>query len=296
MTRLNGPRRVRRSSRLPFLYGSYDLTGFSNHCKIEQPIASGPGAAAPRLHASYLHSLYIPSRFAASRKDRINGSSGFRVDFADEKFSGNVEARHASSDRTKQIGSNGADSAGHAVRKQDVFAGSAIDGDFVADGDARHVGRIDHRHVHGDDAHDWRDRSANKNVSFVAKRAMNAVAITGGEQSNPGRPRRNELRIVSHALPSRNMAQADDARAQTHDRLQRQLALRLFAQLRRIVAGMIAVQNRPGPDHVRPCLGPRGDRSAVREMHDAGIDAKLFQTFQRRIKSLFLLSGLAPGN
>src|SRR5256885_11833924 len=175
------------------------------------------------------------------------------ADFAwisSEKFSGNVEARHASSDRAKQIGSYGADSAGRAVREQDVLAGSAIDGDFVADGDARHVGRIDHRHVHGDDAHDWRDRSANKNVSFVAERAMNAIAIAGGEQSNPGRPRRDELRVVPHALPRRNIAKTDDARAQTHDRLQRQLALGLFAQLRRIVAWMIAVQDRSGPDHV----------------------------------------------
>src|SRR5258706_14258793 len=134
------------------------------------------------------------------------------VDFAreGEKFSGNVEAGHASSDRAKQIGSYGADSAGGAVRKQDVFAGSAIDGDFVADGDAGHVGYVDHRHVHGDDAHDWRDRSANKNVSLVAERAMNAVAIAGGEQSNPGRPRRDELRIESNALPSGSMAHADD--------------------------------------------------------------------------------------
>ena len=106
----------------------------------------------------------------------MNESSRFRVNFEGAKFSGNVEARHASSDRTKQIGSYGTDSAGHAVRKQDVFASSAINGDFVADADARHVGRIDHRHVHGDDAHDWRDRSANENASFVTERAMNAVA------------------------------------------------------------------------------------------------------------------------
>src|SRR5256885_6099635 len=209
---------------------------------------------------------------------------------------GNVKARHASSDRTKQIGSYGADSAGHAVREQGVLAGSAIDGDFVADGDARHVGRIDHRHVHGDDAHYWRDRSANKNVSFVAKRAMNAVAIAGGEQSNPGRPRRNELRIVSHALPSRNIAKTDDARAQTHDRFQRQLALRLFTQLRRIVAWMIAVQDRSGPDHVRPGLRTRSDRGAVREMYDAGIDAELFEPIQRGVEPFFLLARLAHGN
>src|SRR5438445_8260242 len=221
------------------------------------------------------------------------------ADFAwisSEKFSGNVEAGHASSDRAKQIGSYGADSAGRAVREQNVFAGSAINGDFVADSDAGHVGHIDHRYVHGDDAHDWRDRSANKNVSLVAERAMNAVAIAGGEQSNPGRPRRNELRIVSHALPRGNVAQADDSRAQTHDRLQRQLALGLFAQLRRIVARMIAIQNRAGPDHVRPGFRTRSDRGAVCKMHDAGIDAEFFEPIQRGVKPLFLLSGLAPGD
>src|SRR6266705_3926234 len=62
MTRPNGPRWVRRNSRLPFLSGSYDLTGFSNHCKIEQPIAKGPDAAAPAIACQlFAQSVYTLS-------------------------------------------------------------------------------------------------------------------------------------------------------------------------------------------------------------------------------------------
>src|SRR4029077_11103491 len=62
------------------------------------------------------------------------------------------------------------------------------------------------------------------------------------------------------------------------------------------VARVVAIQNGARPHHVRPRFRTRSDRGAVREMHDAGIDAESFQAFDRDEEPLFLLAGLAPGN
>src|SRR6266849_9551011 len=55
---------------------------------------------------------------------------------------------------------------------------------------------------------------------------------------------------------------------------------------------MVAIENRPGPYHVRPRLRPRYDCRAVRQVHDAGINSQSPQPLKRGIKPFFLFAGL----
>src|SRR5260221_549498 len=61
-----------------------------------------------------------------------------------------------------------------------------------------------------------------------------------------------------------------------------------------IVAWMVAIQNRPGPHHVRPGFRPRYDRGAVRQVHNPRIDPQRTQAIECRVKTLLLFACLLP--
>ena len=72
----------------------------------------------------------------------------------------------------------------------------------------------------------------------------------------------------------------------------RQARFDFGALVYRVVAGMIAIKDGAGADHVGPGFGTRGDGGAVGEVHDAGIDAERPETIERGVETLFLLAGL----
>src|SRR6476646_779992 len=88
------------------------------------------------------------------------------------------------------------------------------------------------------------------------------------------------------------MANINDARAEAHYWTKRQLSFGLAAALDRIVARMVAIENRAGTNHVRPGFWTRSDGGAVGHVNDAGIDSESAKTFDGAVKTLFLLNGL----
>src|SRR5260370_18785533 len=58
---------------------------------------------------------------------------------------------------------------------------------------------------------------------------------------------------------------------------------------------MVTVQNCSRTHPARPGFGARGDRRAVRQMHEAGIGAERTQAIECRVKALFLLVRLLTG-
>src|SRR6516225_8776518 len=94
---------------------------------------------------------------------------------------------------------------------------------------------------------------------------------------------------------SRHTAQMDDFAPQAHHRLERQEPLRFLAPFHGIVAGMVAIQNRPGPHHVRPGLWTRDDGGAIGEMDQAWIDSQSAQLVECRVEALLLFPRLLPG-
>src|SRR5260370_2166196 len=207
--------------------------------------------------------------------------------------SGDVDAGDASGHRAEKIGGDGADAARDRVGGMHVFAVGAVDGDDIADFDAGDVGDIDNGHIHGDDSDDGRKFAAHEHAAAaVTERAVNAVAVAGREHGDYGRPRRYEFCAIANTGAGGNAAQAYDARAQAHHRLQRQAALGFGLLLRRIVAGMIAVKNYAGADHVSPTLRARSNGGAVGQMHDAGVDAESAQAIERGVEGSLLLEGL----
>src|SRR6266436_6596706 len=208
-------------------------------------------------------------------------------------ISGDIDARDAGGYGAEEIGGDGADAAGDGVRWMHVFAVGTVDGDDIADFGVGDVGDIDHGYIHGDNADDGRELATHEHAAAaVTKRAVNAVAIAGGENRDHGRTLRSEFCSVAHTGTGGNAAQANDARAQAHHRLQRQAAFRFWALLRRVVAGMIAVKNDAGAHHISPTLRARGDGGAIGHVHDASVDTELAQSVERVVEALFLLESL----
>src|SRR5215469_6747002 len=124
---------------------------------------------------------------------------------------------------------------------------------------------------------------------------MDAVAIAGGQHANKRRALRNKRRVVADSRTCRHTAQMDDFAPQAHHRLERQEPLRFLAPVHGIVARMVAIQNRPGPHHVRPGLWTRDDGGAIGEMDQARIDAQAAQWVERRVEALLLFPRLLAG-
>src|SRR5450755_1956305 len=132
---------------------------------------------------------------------------------------------------------------------------------------------INHAHIHGNNAYDGSDLSANEHAASTTERAVNSVAIAGGENRDSRGALGHEFSAVTDRATRRNISDGDNPGAQAHDRLQRQAALGFGALLWRIVAGVIAVEDDARPDHIGPGFRTRGDGGAVRKVHDAGVDA-----------------------
>src|SRR5690242_17576551 len=203
-----------------------------------------------------------------------------------------IDARNALAHGTKKIGSYRADAARDDIGRMYAIPVRAVNRDRIADFGARNIGHVDHRNVHGDNSNNGGKQSANQNAAAIAERTVNAVAVTGGEDGDARGTLGDESFVVADARPNGNVADIDDARAQAHHRLDGKKRLNFRAPLGGIVAGMIAVQNRAGTNHVGPGVGTRGDGGAVGEMHDAGIDPESTESIERGVKALFLLTGL----
>src|ERR1700730_12768850 len=121
---------------------------------------------------------------------------------------------------------------------------------------------------------------------------MNTVTVSGRQDGDDGGPLWRKSCAIAYAGAGGNATQTDDARPQTHHWLQRQAALRLLALFRRIVAGMIAVENHAGAHHVSPAFRARGNGGAVGHVHDAGIDAEFAEVAKRGVKVFFLIQSL----
>src|SRR5229473_2217353 len=151
---------------------------------------------------------------------------------------------------------------------------------------------IEHGHIHGDDSDDRHELPAQQHAPAISQRTVNAVAVPRRQHADARRPLGHKRRVVTYSLALRNMAQADNPRTEAHHRLQRQPRFRFFAFFRRIVARMVAIENRSWPHHVRPRLRPRHDGRAVRQVHNSRINPQRAQPLERRVKTLFLFACL----
>ena len=84
---------------------------------------------------------------------------------------------------------------------------------------ARHVGHVDHRHVHRDDAGDRRALPADENAAAIAERASIAVRVSDRERRDATVALGAKGAAVAHRVAVRNGAQVDDARAHRDDRI-----------------------------------------------------------------------------
>ena len=157
---------------------------------------------------------------------------------------------------------------------------------------AGNVGDVDHGDVHGDDSDDGGERAAEQDGATIAKRAVDAVAVASREDGDARGALGDERFVVADPGAGGDLANADDARAQAQHRFDREALFDLRAQVYGVVAGMIAIKDGAGADHVGPSFGTGGDGGAIGEMYDARIDAERTETIERGVETLFLLAGL----
>src|SRR5579859_215689 len=206
-----------------------------------------------------------------------------------------IHARNALADGAEQIGRHGTDAARDDVCGMNVFPVRAVDGDHVSDSGFGNIRDVNHGDVHRDDADDRSEPAAYQHAAFIAERAMNPVAVARGENRDARRARGDEFFVVAHSGAGGDIANADDASAQTHHHFERQARFDFRPLLDGVVARMVAVQYRARPDHIGPGFGACGNRGAVGEVYDAWVDAERTKAIQRGIKTLFLLVRLFSG-
>src|SRR6476660_127084 len=102
---------------------------------------------------------------------------------------------------------------------------------------------------------------------------MDAVAVSGGEDSNFRTPLGDESCVVADAISRGHVANVDDAGAQTHHGSERKLLFGFRAALDGIVAGMIAIENCARANHIGPGLRAGSDGGAVGKVNESGINA-----------------------
>src|ERR1700751_5840692 len=102
------------------------------------------------------------------------------------EVSGNIKPRNAGADGAEEIRGDSADATGDEVGGEKVIAVEAVDGGDISESDVRDIGDVSHGDVHGNDTDDGSEDTVDQNVTFVAKRAMDAIAVAGGENGNFG--------------------------------------------------------------------------------------------------------------
>src|SRR6266513_296473 len=95
--------------------------------------------------------------------------------------SGQINSRNPRAHSTQQIGSDSADASGHEICRQHVFTIGSVNGGHIAESHALYIGNVDHGHIHRDYTDDRREHATHEHIAGVAKRAMNTIAITGGD-------------------------------------------------------------------------------------------------------------------
>ena len=171
----------------------------------------------------------------------------------------------------------------------------AVDRGNIADRNVRNVGHIEHGHIHRDDSDDRGNVPANGNRAPIAQRAMDAVAITCGENRDARGPLRYPTGVVADAYAAGDRAYIEQASAQTHHRPQREFRFKLEAPFHRVEAGMIPVEERSGTHHVCPSFRTRRNGGAVGNVNDSRSNAQRTQAIDRLLQPLQLFRGLVAG-
>ncbi len=133
----------------------------------------------------------------------------------------NVETGDAAAERAKEVGGNSTDFRGH-VRYLDFLAAIlAEDRYHVAELHAGDVGNVERGQIHGDRA-DKRDAlTTDESLTLVGEGANDAVCVASVNHGDSRGPLGDETRSVAHGLARRQVAQRDNAGAESETRLER---------------------------------------------------------------------------
>src|SRR6266851_1211505 len=95
-----------------------------------------------------------------------------------------VEPRDTLAHGAQQIRGDRPDAARHAICRQHLLAVRPVDRGHVADLRAVDLRNINHGHVHGDDADDWRELPAQQHVPAISQRAVDSVSVPRRENAD----------------------------------------------------------------------------------------------------------------